>query len=66
MSEMERSVGVFCTLTIHERNTAAMKSTIAQYGIELNCITDKELVNLLLSRDKDKILHFSKTGDDIN
>lgn len=59
-------VGVFCAPTIHERNTAAMKSTIAQYGIELHCITDKELVNLLLSRDKDKILHFSKTGDDIN
>lgn len=48
-------VGVFCAPTIHERNTAAMKSTIAPYGIELHCITDKELVELLLTKDREKI-----------
>ncbi len=48
-------VGIFCAPAIHERNTAAMKSTIATYGIELHCITDKELIDLLLSRNKDVI-----------
>lgn len=32
-----------------------MKSTIVPYGIELHCITDKELVELLLSKDKEKM-----------
>lgn len=48
-------VGVFCAPTIHERNTAVMKSTIAPYGIELHCITDKELIELLLTKDREKI-----------
>lgn len=48
-------VGIFCAPIIHERNTAAMKSTIAPYGIELYCITDKELVELLLIKDREKI-----------
>lgn len=51
-------VGVFCAPTIHERNTAAMKSTIAPYGIELHCITDKELVELLISKNKSYIKKF--------
>lgn len=42
-----------------------MKSTIAPYGIELHCITDKELVELLLTRDRNKILQLSETGDGI-
>ena len=48
-------VGVFCAPTIHERNTVAMESTIAPYGIELHCITDKELVELLLTEDREAI-----------
>ncbi len=52
-------VGVFCAPTIHERNTAAMQSTIAPYGIKLHCITDKELVELLLTRDREKIKNLS-------
>lgn len=48
-------VGVFCAPTIHERNTAAMKSTIAPYGIELHCITDKELVEILTSNTREGI-----------
>jgi len=50
--------GVFCAPTIHERNTAAMQSTLAPYGIKLHCITDKELVELLLTRDREKIKNF--------
>lgn len=48
-------VGVFCAPAIHERNTAAMKSTIAPYGIELHCMTDMEFVQLLLTRNREKI-----------
>lgn len=47
--------GIFCAPEIYERNTAAMQSTIAPYGIKLHCITDKELVELLLSKDRTKI-----------
>lgn len=44
--------GLFCAPVIHERNAAVMQSAIAPYGIKLHCITDKELVELLLSKDK--------------
>ena len=48
-------VGVFCAPLIHERNTAAMESTIAPYGIKLHCITDKELVDILMSNCRESI-----------
>lgn len=48
-------VGVFCAPIIHERNTAAMKSNVASSGINLHCITDKELVKLLLTQNRDEI-----------
>ena len=48
-------VGVFCAPKIHERNTAAMQSTLAPYGIELHCITDKELVDILLNNTREGI-----------
>lgn len=47
--------GVFCAPTIHERNTAAMQSTIAPYGIELHCITEKQLIEILLNNNRDDI-----------
>ena len=47
--------GIFCAPKIHPRNTAAMQSTISPYGIELHCITDKELVELLVKEDKEEI-----------
>ena len=53
--------GVFCAPIIHERNTAAMKSIIAPYGIELHCITDKELVEILLTKDKEIIKKLSNS-----
>lgn len=54
-------VGLFCAPTIHERNTAVMQSTIAPYGIELHCITHKELVELLLSKDKEEFKKLSNS-----
>lgn len=51
-------VGVFCAPIIHERNTVPMKSVMESYGIALHCITDRELVELLLSRDRDAIKDF--------
>jgi len=47
--------GVFCAPTIHSRNTAVMQSTIAPYGIALHCITEKELIEILLSNNRDDI-----------
>ena len=44
------------TKKVHDRNTAAMKSTIAPYGIELHCITDKELVEILTSNTREGIM----------
>lgn len=48
--------GIFCAPVIHERNTAALQATIAPYGINLNCMTEKELIEILKSRDKEEIL----------
>ena len=50
--------GIFCAPVIYERNTTAMKSATASYGIELHCITDKELIELLLTKDREKIKTF--------
>lgn len=55
-------VGIFCAPKIYERNTVVMQSTIAKYGIKLYCITDKELVSLLLLKDKGKIIKFLISG----
>lgn len=48
-------VGVFCAPMIHERNTGTMRSTIAPYGIELHCITDKKLVEILSNNTREGI-----------
>ena len=40
----KKVVGIFCAPIIHERNTAVMQSIIGEYGIELLCITDRELL----------------------
>lgn len=45
-------VGIFCAPIIHERNTNAMVSTIAAYGIKLRCMTDKELIEILDKHDR--------------
>ena len=51
---LAKVAGVFCAPIIHERNSASMLLTTAQYGIDLYCMTDKELVNILLSLIKHK------------
>lgn len=48
-------VGVFCAPTIHERNTAAMKSTIAPYGIELHCFTVEKFLAILVKGTRKEI-----------
>ncbi len=53
-------VGVFCAPTIHERNTATMKATIARYGVTLHCMTDKELIELLLNNNREEIKNILK------
>lgn len=53
-------VGIFCAPQIHERNTAVMQSAIAAYEIPLHCMTDKEFVKLLLTKDKERIKRVSE------
>lgn len=54
-------IGVFCAPSIHERNTAAMQSTLAPYDIELFCLSSTELVRVLTSNDRTEIKqYFSK------
>ena len=50
--------GVFCAPQMHERVIRAMKSNISDRGIELHCITDKELVELLISEDKEGLKRY--------
>ena len=47
--------GVFSAPIIHERNEQSMKSTIAGYGIKLECLPVEELVDLLVTENKDII-----------
>lgn len=48
-------IGIFCAPTIHERNTATMKAAISNYGIALHCLTDNELIELLLNNNREEI-----------
>lgn len=48
-------MGIYCAPVIHERNTAAMQSTIAAYGIKLKCITEKEILEIFKKKKKDEI-----------
>lgn len=50
--------GVFCAPIIHERNTLSMTSALNPDGIKLNCLDNKQLVDLLLTRDRNKIVEF--------
>ena len=47
--------GIFAAPVIHARNTAAMQSTIAPYGIPLHCMEMRELLDLLLTGDRNAI-----------
>lgn len=49
--------GVFSAPNIHERNTSAMQAILDPLGINLKCIVDDDLVNLLLSNDRTLIFN---------
>jgi hypothetical protein len=49
-------VGIFCAPQIHERNVQIMESSLLKDNIKLNSITDVELLELFMSKDRDKIV----------
>lgn len=51
----KKVAGVFSAPQIHMRNTNSMQATIAPYGIDLHCMTIEELLEVLLSKDRDVI-----------
>lgn len=51
-------MGIFCAPVIHERNEAAMLSTIATYGIKLKCITNEELVKILKESQREELIRW--------
>ncbi|KXI51974.1 MULTISPECIES: AlwI family type II restriction endonuclease [Bacillus cereus group] len=54
--------GIYTAPTIHDRNTSAMKAILDPLGINLKCIEDRELVDLLLSKDRNLIYSELKSG----
>lgn len=48
--------GIFCAPQIHERNTSIMKASLIEESIPLNCLTDKELLEILLNEDREQII----------
>lgn len=48
--------GIFCAPQIHERNKIIMETSLIKDNIKLNSITDEELLNLFLSKDRNKIV----------
>ncbi len=53
-------IGIFAAPIIHERNTNAMNSILSSYNKKLNCITDVELLKILLSQDRNTIINALK------
>ena len=51
-------MSIFCAPVIHERNEAAMLSTIATYGIKLKCITNEELVKILKESQREELIRW--------
>lgn len=54
----EKVVGIFCAPVIHTRNTDAMQSTILKYGIKLKCVEIKDLLKVLLKKDRSQIMNY--------
>ncbi|WP_346867572.1 AlwI family type II restriction endonuclease [Clostridium sp. UBA1353] len=44
--------GIFTAPQIHSRNTSVMQSSLESDGIKLRCITDKELLDILRTKDR--------------
>ncbi len=58
MNSKNNVVGIFCAPVIHERNTNAMQSILEQFDIKLHCITEKDFINVLLTKNRDNIKNF--------
>ncbi len=56
----DKVIGIFAAPVIHERNTNAMNSILGAYNIKLNCLTDDELLKVLLSQDRNTIFNALK------
>lgn len=52
--------GIFSAPIMHPRNTSAMESILKPLGISLTCIEDKELITLLLSKNREHIFNVLK------
>ncbi|MHB8128566.1 MAG: AlwI family type II restriction endonuclease [Mobilitalea sp.] len=51
-------IGIFCAPIMHSRNIASLQSTIFEYGIKLKCITEKELLDALIKKDRNKLVDY--------
>ena len=49
-------VGIFCAPQIHDRNMRVMQSSLNDYNIRLNGVTDSDFINLLLTKDRKQIV----------
>lgn len=49
-------IGIFCAPQMHERNMRVMQSSIDQYDITLNGITDHDLLEIFMTKDREKIV----------
>ena len=49
-------IGIFCAPQIHERNKIIMETSLLEDNIKLNSIKDSDLLNLFMSKDRDKIV----------
>ena len=58
MNSKNNVVGIFCAPVIHGRNTNAMQSILEQFDIKLHCITEKDFINVLLTKNRDNIKNF--------
>lgn len=58
MNSKNKVIGIFCAPIIHERNTNAMQSILDQFDIKLHCITEKDFINILLSKNRNTIKEF--------
>ena len=47
--------GVFCAPIIHDRNKNTMTTQLNAYGIKLHSITCEDLLNILMTKDRNKI-----------
>ena len=54
-------IGIFCAPQIHARNTSVMESSLNKDAIELICIEEKNLLEILSQCDRNKLIQSLKT-----